>query len=128
MLRLDVVRRRWSQGAMTLIAFIALAAAVGADQPVMLSAVAAVVTAIVLLHRMPASQLNATETRMRICVTLATWAALAALLSLQKLDDLAILRLGTVLFSSGALITLTLCLSGETPDTDALRLRKREVS
>ena len=128
MLRLDAARRRWSQGAMTLIAFVTLAAAVGTDQQIGLSVVAAVVTSIVLLHRMPASQLNATETRMRICVTLVTWTALSALLSLQKLDELAMLRMGTVLFAAGVLITLALCLSAETPEADALRLRNREIS
>ena len=128
MLRLDAAGRRWTQGAMTVIAFISLAAAVGTDQQVTESAVAAVITAIVLLHRMPASQLNAAETRRRICVTLGTWTALAALLSLQKLDELAILRMGAVLFSAGVLITLALCLSGETPEADALRLRNREIS
>jgi 4-amino-4-deoxy-L-arabinose transferase-like glycosyltransferase len=127
-LRLDVKQRRAAQIALAVLAFIAIAVAVGTDQPIVLFALGTVVTSIVLLHRMPASQLMAGETRVRIYVTLATWTALAALLAFSKLDELALLRTGTVLFAAGVLITLAVCLTGEIREADALRLRQRELS
>ena len=127
-LRLNEVQRRCMQGAMAILAFASLAAAVGSDRVMALSVTSAVVMAVSLLHRMPASQLSAIATRTRVGVTLATWTALSVLLVTSKLDELATLRMGAVLFASGVLITLALCLSGETPEADALRLRNRESS
>jgi hypothetical protein len=127
-LRLDITTRRWSQAGMAIAAFSSLAAAVGTDQSIVLSTLATMVTSIVLVHRLPASQLIAAETRVRIYVTAATWIALAALLAFSKLDDYATLRTGTVLFAAGVLITLAVCLAGEIREADALRLRNRESS
>jgi hypothetical protein len=127
-LRLDNAKRRWAQALMALTAFVVLAAGVGTDQVAVLTSLGAIVTAVVLVHRLPASQLVPAETRVRVYVTLATWMALAALLAISRLDDYATLRTGTVLFAAGVLITLAVCLAGEIRDADALRLRNRESS
>jgi hypothetical protein len=127
-LRLSTAQRRWSQAAMGVSAFALLASAVGSNHPVALSAFGALVTSIVLLHRLPASQLIANEARVRIYVTVATWAALTALLSISKLDEHAVLRAGAVLFAAGVLITLSVCMAAEIRESGSLSLQNSKPS
>jgi hypothetical protein len=122
-LRLSALQRRWALACMGVASFALLASAVGTDHPVVLSALGALATATVLIHRLPASQLVPSETRVRIYVTVATWTALTALLSISKLDEHALLRAGTVLFAAGVLITLSVCIAAEIRESGALRLR-----